>query len=180
MDRDNSTKVIICLAASWRPGGRCIAGKEISDKKWVRPVSGGKDDGINDRQSLYPDGNSAQVLDIIEIPVLKSIPKQYQKENILIDPSEKWQKKGVFDRQELVSLLDNPPSLWHNLDSSTNGKNDRIPVSETKGIDNSLYLIQAKCEINVKTEGKEFKEFNDPKKGCDALSYIRILNISYR
>jgi hypothetical protein len=162
MGNDNQKKVIICLAASWKPGGRCIAGKDVSDKKsWVRPISDGEEDGIDNQQSCYSDGKLAQVLDIIEIPILKPCPKQHQKENFLVDSQKKWKKQGEVKRQDLKSLLDNPPSLWHNLDSSTNGINDRIHASQTGTISTSLYLIEAQCKIIVRTEGKEF---NDPKK----------------
>jgi len=161
MGNDNQKKVIICLAASKKPGGRCIAGKDVSDKKsWVRPIGDGEEDGIDNQQSRYSDGKLAQVLDIIEIPILKSCPKQHQKENFLVDRKE-WKKQGSFKRQDLKSLLDNPPSLWHDSDSSYYGTNDRIHASQAGTISTSLYLIEAQCKIIVKTEGKEF---NDPKK----------------
>jgi len=162
MGNDNQKKVIICLAASRKTGGRCIAGKDVSDKKsWIRPIGDGEEDGIDNQQSRYSDGKLAQILDIIEIPILEPCPKQHQKENFLVDSQKKWKKQGEVKRQELKSLLDNPPSLWHNLDSSTNGKNDRIPASQADTISSSLYLIEAQCKIIVRTEGKDFK---NPKK----------------
>jgi len=162
MGNDNQNKIIICLAASRKPGGRCIAGKDVSDNKsWVRPVSDGEDDAIDNKQSRYSDGKLAQVLDIIEIPILKPSPKQHQKENFLVDSSKKWKKQGVFKRQDLKSLLDNPSSLWHDLVSSYNGINDRINASQAGTINSSLYLIEAQCKILVKTEGKDF---DNPKK----------------
>jgi hypothetical protein len=60
------TKKIVCLAASRKPGGRCIAGKDMANtKKWIRPVGSGDDDAIDNIQSKYPDGKLAQVLDIL-------------------------------------------------------------------------------------------------------------------
>jgi len=162
MGNDNQKKVIICLAASIKSGGRCIAGKDESDKKsWIRPIGDGEEDGIDNQQSRYSDGKPAQVLDIIEIPILKPYPKQHQKENFLVDSQKKWIKKGEVKRQNLKSLLDNPPSLWHDLTSSTNGTNDRIPASKADTISSSLYLIEAQCKIIVRIEGKEF---NNPEK----------------
>jgi len=92
-------------------------------------------------------------LDIIEIPILEPCPKQHQKENFLVDSQKKWIKQGEVKRQDLKSLLDNPPSLWHYLTSSTNGTNDRIPASQADTISSSLYLIEAQCKIIVRTEG---------------------------
>jgi hypothetical protein len=162
MDGNSLIKTIVCLAASRKPGGRCIAGKDVSDKStWVRPVSGGEEDAITNQQSCYSNGQSAQLLDIIEIPVLKPYPTQHQKENFLVDSRKKWTKKGIFDHNDLNTLLDNPSQLWQDLDSSYNGKNDRIPAGRADEINKSLFFIQVKCKILVKIEGKDF---NNPHK----------------
>ena len=162
MDENNLYKTIICLAASRKTGGRCIAGKDESENSiWIRPVSDSKEDAINNQLSCYSNGQLAQVLDIIEIPIQGPKPTQHQKENFLVDTKKKWQKKGVFDRNDLNTLLDKPSSLWQDLDSSYNGKNDRIPVDKAKKINSSLLFIQAQCKILVKVEGKDF---NNPHK----------------
>jgi len=156
MDEDSLFKTIICLAASRKPGGRCIAGKNNSNNsEWIRPVSGGED-SIDNKQSRYSNGQLAQLLDIIKIPVLKPSPKQHQKENFLIDSGKKWEKEGVFDRKKLNTLLDKPSQLWQDLESSYNGKNDRISAAKADKINSSLYFIQAKCTVLVKIEGKDF------------------------
>lgn len=154
-------KTIICLVASRKTGGRCIAGKDVSNtKNWIRPVSSGKEDAIDNIQSRYSNGQSARLLDIIEISILKAKPKQHQTENFLID-SEKWIKKGLLDPNDLSKLQDKPVSLWDNWDSSYNGRNDRISSVNVKLIRNSLYLINTNCTIQVKTEGVNF---NNPHK----------------
>jgi hypothetical protein len=162
MDENNLNKTIICLAASRKPGGRCIAGKDESENStWIRPVSSGKEDAINNQLCCYSNGQLAQVLDIIEIPIRGPKPTQHQKENFLVDTKKKWQKKGVFDQKDLNTLLDKPSCLWQDFDSSTNGKNDRIPVDKAKKINNSLLFIQVQCKILVRVEGKAF---NNPNK----------------
>jgi hypothetical protein len=157
MDENNSTKIIICLAASRKPGGRCIAGKDASDKStWIRPVSSGEEDAITNQQSCYSNGQLAQLLDIIEIPILKPYPTKHQRENFLVDSGKKWIKNGVFDKNDLNTLLDNPSQLWQDLNSSYNGENDRIPADRANEINQSLFFIQVKCKILVKIEGKDF------------------------
>jgi hypothetical protein len=155
-------KTIICLAASRKPGGRCIAGKDYSDSNvWIRPVSSAKEDAIDNTQSRYLNGKLAQVLDIIEIPVLEYKPKQHQIENVLINDKIKWVKKGTFNLQDLEKLIDKPASLWSAWNSSYNGTNDRIEYSNLSGIKGSLYLVKVNCTIQIKIEGKEF---DNPKK----------------
>jgi hypothetical protein len=158
----NSTKTIICLVASRKTGGRCIAGKEVSaPHSWIRPVNDGDTDAINNIQSRYADGQMTRVLDIVEIPVISSKPKLFQKENFLIDTTKKWEKKGGFNSKNLNTLLDNPSSLWNKLNSSYNGENDRILEADTKTIQQSLYFINIDCTIIVKIEGQKF---NNPNK----------------
>jgi hypothetical protein len=157
----NFTKTMVCLVASRKTGGRCIAGKDFIDgNTWIRPVSRGNEDAIDNTHSKYADGTLAQVLDVIEIQFSAPNQKQYQTENILITDA-KWKKRGELALTELKKYLDNPGSLWSNWNSSYNGKNDRIDRDHVKNIHNSLYLISADCTINVKTEGKDF---NNPQK----------------
>jgi hypothetical protein len=155
------TKTMVCLAASRKTGGRCIAGKDLADGNvWIRPVGSGNEDAIDNTHSRYADGTLAQVLDIIEIQFSAPNPKQHQTENILIT-NKKWIKKGKLALTELKKKLDKPDSLWSNWNSSYNGKNDRIDSIYVNNIRNSLYLIEVDCTINVKIEGKEF---NNPQK----------------
>jgi hypothetical protein len=158
----NFKKTIICLAASRKPGGRCIAGKDFTNTStWIRPVSSGDEDTIDNIHSKYNDGTLAKVLDVIEISFSSAKPKQHQTENLLI-ADEKWIKKGVVTLTDLKKILDKPKSLWSNWNSSYNGQNDRISSLEVEKIHNSLYLISVvDCTIHVKIEGKEF---NNPEK----------------
>jgi hypothetical protein len=156
----NFTKTMICLAASRKTGGRCIAGKDIDSNTWIRPVSSGNEDAIDNIHSKYADGALAQVLDVIEIQFSAPYPNQHQTENILITDT-RWIKKGESALTALKNMLDNPGSLWSNWNSSYNGKNDRIDNVHIKNIYNSLYLISVDCTINVKIEGKDF---NNPQK----------------
>ncbi len=32
---------MVCLANSWRPGGRCVAGIDLETGEWVRPIPKG-------------------------------------------------------------------------------------------------------------------------------------------
>jgi hypothetical protein len=90
-------KTILCLANSRRPGGRCVAGKEFAGGKtgaWIRPVDPQNDNAISEQESLYKDGASADLLDIVTIPMTEPKPQHYHTENHQIDPGFYWAKQG--------------------------------------------------------------------------------------
>lgn len=156
------TKKIICLASSRKPPlGRCIAGKEILAGNqiggWIRPVSSRPGCEISEEEREYENGKEPSVLDIISIEMLTPAPKLHQTENHLIDPSFYWASSRAFPKESLLSLLDNPSSLWLNTESSRLGRNDRIHITQAASLNNSLYLIEPEnLIIHVHTEGQEY------------------------
>ena len=143
-------KKIVCLANSIRPGGTCVAGREIVSEgnqeiiteRWVRPISKGRGGGISLSQRKYNDDKEVQVLDIIEIPMIEPVPDGHQSENHLIDDSFPWKKTGKADWATLKTLVEplNGP-LWVNKDSTKGGKNDIIKGDDVSDISSSLILI---------------------------------------
>ncbi len=131
---------IICLANSYKLGGRCFAGKDIKEMKWVRPVSDSPTGELNLQQINIAPAQSPRLFDIIRIPFLDPKPEYFQPENILIDSATPWQKVGGYDQGEINKLLDTPTSLWTNLGQ----KNDRVPTDILKSNPPlaSLYFIK--------------------------------------
>ncbi len=71
---------LICLANSWREGGRCVAGIDQRTGQWIRPVPPGG--GPIDAARTAIAGRQIAPLDIVEIPVNKpQAPTRYQREN---------------------------------------------------------------------------------------------------
>ncbi len=138
-------KSIICLANSYKPpDGRCIAGKEVFRRGyggWIRPVSPRPTAEVLFTEYRYLDNSSPALLDIIDIPMSHSEPRQHQTENHVIATGQ-WVKKGEFPWPELPNLLDEPPSLWINSDSTNAGLNDCISLAETATVHDSLVLIK--------------------------------------
>ncbi|MCJ7778229.1 MAG: hypothetical protein MUP16_07945 [Sedimentisphaerales bacterium] len=62
---------IICLANSYKHGGRCIAGIDQDTGKWIRPVPDSKGGAVTSAMRLI-DGKEPQILEIIEIPIVDS------------------------------------------------------------------------------------------------------------
>lgn len=86
---------IICLANSRKLAGRCIAGREWTEKgagRWVRPVSAREHQEVSEYERQYEDGSDPRVLDIVDIPMLEPKPQGFQSENWLLDPHYYWNK----------------------------------------------------------------------------------------
>ncbi len=56
---------LICLANSWRPGGRCVAGINVESGEWVRPVPPGGGAILEDQTIVQ--GRPLALLDVIEL-----------------------------------------------------------------------------------------------------------------
>lgn len=158
-------KKIVCLANSRKMSGRCIAGKEVISEEnygqWIRPVSDREKGEVSEEERRFEDGSDPEILDIISIKFKKYKSYKYQTENHLIDPKAHWTKEGLLEWEKLNLIKDNPKTLWNNGNSSSKGKNDRIPKEEAFGLKNSLFLIYI--------EHLKIKLFNDGKKQARAL-----------
>ena len=159
--QDPNVKRIVCLANSRKMSGRCIAGKELlidgSPGQWVRPVSARESEEVSEYERRYQDGSDPRVLDVIDLPVLRANPKTFQRENWLLDPERYWERISHVANADLERFTDQAPTLWTNGYSSTNGRNDRIPVEVADGLDNSLRLVRvAELVLVVSQPGIDF------------------------
>lgn len=154
-------KTILCLANSRRPGGRCVAGKEIDGQgfgEWIRPVSTGDSEAISAKDRCNEDGRDPSVLDIIEIDMLKPRPHAHQTENHLINDKIYWREIGRLGWNEVTTALDTIQGpLWANGHSTWNGRNDKVPEAIASGLPCSLYLVRPdRLSIEVAEEGGAF------------------------
>ena len=124
-------KEIICLANSRKYKGKCVAGKDAKSHLWVRPVSRTGKGELKPHQIRFDDGNLPEILDIMRVPVEKSVPKSYQPENWQIS-SEKWVKIGTYPVNKLDDLCDDVPVLW------VNGKPSKDRISHKYIEENAL------------------------------------------
>ncbi len=155
-----NTKRIVCLANSRKLHGRCIAGREWKNSQageWIRPVSNREHEEVSEYERQYEDGSDPQVLDVIDIPMLKPKPRNYQTENWLLDPDYYWKKAGRLSWFDLRTLLDKAAPLWIDGDSTYNGLNDSIPLTKAASLKNSLRLIHIdRLRLRVFKPGKAF------------------------
>ena len=151
------TKTIVCLANSWKPGGRCVAGREQTPDglgAWIRPVSDRASREISDYERRVERGGFTDVLDVVEIEFIRPIPLRHQSENHLIDRSQAWKRSHRITWTEVSSMVEALASpLWLNGFSSYHGSNDRIPENFLVNYNNSLMLIKPKgLRIRVQDE----------------------------
>lgn len=140
-------KTIVCLANSYKPpGGRCVAGREIDEKDaclgWIRPVSVRPTAEVSLAEYRYKSGQSPELLDIIDVPLLKAVPQSHQTENHVIDARQPWEKKGEIEWEDLERFRDRPESIWINSDRTVPGNYDCMSQAEAATLDNSLLLIK--------------------------------------
>jgi hypothetical protein len=104
---------IICLANSYKHGGRCIAGIDVDSGKWIRPVPDGNGGAVTSTVRLI-DGKEPQILDVIDIPILDSGPDEgCQPENRTLK-SGKWKKVGQITAQDLLQYCGDDSVVLHN------------------------------------------------------------------
>jgi len=125
-----SQKTFVCLAASRKYGGYCVAGKEWDQGHvgpWLRPVGRQESGELSTKEILMDNGRIPQCLDIITIDTQGAAYHPCQKENVLIAAKSPWiwQRKSPLDI--LPELVDEVKSLWTLGFQSINGVNDRVP-----------------------------------------------------
>jgi hypothetical protein len=69
-------------------------------------------------------------------------PVGFQRENWLLDPTYRWQKKDRIGWDELCLLEQHPASLWINEYHTSAGANDRVSAEQVDVLKDSLKLIR--------------------------------------
>ncbi|PKF36862.1 dual OB domain-containing protein [Acinetobacter proteolyticus] len=148
---------IIIFANSLKHKQRCVAGKCVKTKEWIRPVSTSDGGAINvvdtfvinvRKQQKWP----LKLLQRAEITFSKAAPLiNHQPENLVIS-NEPWIDKYKIEKKEIIDYLDSPSDLWGNGNSI--GYQDKN-TGCTQQILCSLYLIQVS---NLKLYTKTFSE----------------------
>ena len=154
-----STRNIVVLANSVKHHQHCVAGKCLSTKEWIRPVSDAAGAELTSVQAscrnkygLFGVKPKQKVI----VGLSHHSPLVNQPENHVVDDSEWVQNFRIADNQ-LLDLLDNPSDLW--------GTGDRVSYeSITTGfvsISQSLYLVKvSSLKLYVPKIGKRRASFS--------------------
>lgn len=137
---------MVVLANSRKAGGCCIAGRALDANarpgRWLRPVGRDAADGLPPQRTRCADGNTARVLDLIEIDLAAAVPRAHQQENRLLGDTP-WARCGRVDWNGLAALADaKSAGLWVDGFSSRCGNNDQVPDTLLGHITESLRLIR--------------------------------------
>ena len=129
---------IVCLANSYKEGGRCVAGIELNknkellcEKKWIRPIC----------KTMYGEIPTLLVkhikpLDIIKFKITGNASDGFQSENVLFD-RKSLSRVGIFDKLQLSELCDQqPPVLFGN-------KGKAVSEEGISQLNSSLIIIPA-------------------------------------
>jgi hypothetical protein len=155
------SKTILCLAASRKPDGTCIAGKELLGEQlgeWVRPISSRETESISGSDRRYQNGQLAKLLDKIQIRFVGHRPAGFQTENHLIDNDSNWRKVEIASWEDVETAVDEfDGPLWVDKNSTYHGHNDKILEADVAKLDTSLCLIRPDdLRLRVGPESKVF------------------------
>ena len=152
---------IVCLANSYKNGGRCIAGIELVNGgfgPWIRPVSDRPARAISAIEQTCTNGTSSGLLDVLDIDFGMPLPEAYQSENVLINPGTSWVKSGSLPAAALgPALHPGHAPLWPHTESTYNGHSDKISTANLPNIGSSLSLVQP-AVATVRVIQSPFKE----------------------
>jgi hypothetical protein len=128
---------LICLANSWRPGGRCIAGIDCETGKWIRPVPPDTD-AIHEAHCAAG-ATALALLDIFEVELEAPMETpRYQRENRVLK-SMNWTRRGRVARPSLEPFIDESAPIFHNTQDRVVGVVlDQLPPHAWK----SLQLVR--------------------------------------
>jgi putative nucleic acid modification protein with dual OB domain len=137
---------IVCLANSYKEGGRCIAGIDIDTSEWVRPVS-------NQAGGTLPtdDVSSISILDVVEVSLGGDAPDEgCQPENRLV--CGKWKKISKMEPKDLLDYCEDNRVILHNFEKS-------IPIEYFRTLPRERWKsLQLVHQTNITFEYKVWPE----------------------
>ncbi len=135
------TDSILILASSYKPGGRCVAGKSMTTERWVRIVGSARGAALTLEQTVYQNSygeHRIKPLQKITMGIGDHVPIAHQPENFLMVPGWTQTRGYSVKPHELQQYADAPKSLW--------GQGDRVAdINILLGIftvEQSLYLVK--------------------------------------
>lgn len=168
---------VLILAKSYKPGGRCIAGK-IVDKienniiylsNWIRPIPVNTTP-INSAPiscCTLQDNKALQTLDIVEVNFDQNLNVVGQPENYSFHGAS-WEKISFMTPNSICNLIEKPNSLW--LESVNHSDFVTHKYVLDNSIAQSLYLIKV-TNLIIKL-GIEWDTFNNKNKYKIHASFV--------
>jgi hypothetical protein len=135
-----STVEIVCLANSWKHGGRCVAGLRTDGSGWVRPVSDEPEGVLQSWHYTLSKGREAALLDVLKMRLLRPQPTLHHPEDWLMDCGQ-WERSKKLSVLNARALLLNSLVAGPELLGDRNGKISYAAFRENPAAA-SLALVQ--------------------------------------
>lgn len=97
---------LVIMTESSKFSGKCVAGINVDNGKWVRLVSDDKEThgAIANSDLYYQDGGKCEVLDIVDVPVIEECGDDIQPENVLLDTSKYIKYVGMASLKDVLKI----------------------------------------------------------------------------
>ena len=132
---------IVCLANSYKHDHRCVAGISLDTKQWVRLVGQTVPGCLTLKETCYPDGREAALLDVFEAELGERCGTNCHPEDVFVT-SKPWRPLRRFDEPRdarfLSAYVSKGPAILQ-------GYGDRVYGRKIEGtpVEKSLELIHA-------------------------------------
>lgn len=134
---------MICLANSKKLGGRCVAGIELTDQKWVRPVHRREGGEFYLPELEYDGGGEMELLDVFEFEPLADAASLYHPEDVLAEGT--WQYVGAATADDLA-VVDQMLELGPDILGSTSSSIAK-PTRNDDALDSSLAVVRPEGRV---------------------------------
>jgi len=132
-------KTIVCLANSYKHGGRCIAGVSVDDGAWIRLRGKAPDGALCACEYSLDDGTEPRLHDVIEVELHYALPSDSHPEDWQIAPT-RWH---LVERPASLARVQKITAAADKGTTILRGYRDRMSEDEVKAkpLQSSLALI---------------------------------------
>ena len=130
---------IVCLANSYKHDHRCVAGISLVTKHWVRLVGRQVPGCLTLKETCYPDGRQAALMDVFEVELGEKCGSNCHPEDVYVTDKQ-WLPVRRFDELRdarfLAAYVSKGPAIFQ-------GYGDRVYGRKIEGspVEKSLELI---------------------------------------
>lgn len=130
---------VAVLTMSSKNGGYCVAGVDVENGNLIRLVSDdiGTHGALSCDDVKYQNGSRCKPLDVVQVPVIRAAPIEYQPENVLVDTKKCWKKIKTILLKDILEI--HPPEHHAFL---LGDQDPSITEAEIKKVGLSLILVK--------------------------------------
>jgi hypothetical protein len=119
-------RTVVCLANSYKHGGRCVAGICVDDGEWIRLRGQAANGALDAREYALDDGSEARLLDVVEVELHYALPSGCHPEDWQIAPAQ-WR---LMERPANPGQLQKVAASADKTSTILRGYRDRIAADE--------------------------------------------------